>query len=279
MVDENDVDVIRTRAAVTTTLTLTTDYTVSIDPADGLATITPTGSIVAADTWRLKGNIVAERTNDYQQRAGWQADEINQDFDRIWMAIQEFARDLAAASVAPQTLPLSLGNGGTGASYASVAALFAAIKQAATTAATGVVELASNAEALAATDATRALTPSNLAGLSGTYTPTLTSVTNVAASTASVCQYVRVGNVVTVSGKFDIDCTAAAGAATELGISLPIASNIAGTNDCCGVANATLVFMTGGIVGDATNNRASFQMACQDSANRAMAFTFTYLIT
>lgn len=161
--DENDIQVIRTRSAVTSTLTITTDYTVAISATTGYATVTPTGSIVAADTWRLKGVMIAERTSDYQQRAGWQADEVNTDLDRIWMALQEFTRDLAAATVDPQTLPLSLANGGTGAGYASVALLFAAIKQAATTSATGVLEIATDAEFLAQVATDKALVPSNLA--------------------------------------------------------------------------------------------------------------------
>lgn len=290
VVDENDVDVIRTRAAVTTTLTLTTDYTVSIDPADGIATITPTGSIVAADTWRLKGNITAERTSDYQQRAGWQADEINQDFDRIWMAIQEFVRDLGAAQIAPQTLPLSLGNGGTGASYANAAALFAGIKQAATTLASGALEIATDAEAVAVTDTGRALVPSNFAGKAGqqtfvasTYTPTLTSVTNVAASTAYVAQYMRIGTIVFVSGSCDIDPTAAAPTATELGVSLPVASNFAALENCSGAGAAP----AGGgattaeaiaIVADSTNDRASLQFFATNTGNHRVTFNFMYRI-
>jgi hypothetical protein len=71
---------------------------------------------------------------------------------------------------------------------------------------------------------------------SGTYTPTLSNTTNIAASAAFVCQYQRVGNVVTVSGRVNITPTAAS-VASELGISLPIASTgLSGTLD--GVAGA-----------------------------------------
>jgi hypothetical protein len=148
--DEGDFQVIRTRAAVTTTLTITTDYTVSINPADGIATVTPTGSIVAADVWRLKGNIVLERLTDYQQRGGGQTNQINDDFDRLWIALQEFARDFGDAQIAPQTLPLSLGNGGTGASYASLGDLTIAMA-------------ASNAQFVAQSASNVVLVPSNLA--------------------------------------------------------------------------------------------------------------------
>src|SRR5690606_32796918 len=60
--------------------------------------------------------------------------------------------------------------------------------------------------------------------LSGTYTPTLTDSVNVTTSTAYACQYMRVGNVVTVSGKVDVTATTDGGTETILAISLPIAS-------------------------------------------------------
>src|SRR6185369_11101538 len=74
---------------------------------------------------------------------------------------------------------------------------------------------------------------------SGTYTPTLTNGTNVAASTARKCQWIRVGNVVLVSGQLDVDTTSTG--ASELGISLPIASNLATAFDLAGSGGASLV--------------------------------------
>jgi hypothetical protein len=110
---------------------------------------------------------------------------------------------------------------------------------------------------------------------SGTYTPTLTNVTNVAASTAYVCQWLRVGNVVTVSGRVDIDPTLAV--ATELGLSLPVPSNLAAQEDLAGVAAG----ITAGdpviaIRGDATNDRAAFVFTAVSVANQSRFFTFTY---
>ena len=67
----------------------------------------------------------------------------------------------------------------------------------------------------------------------GSYTPTLTGVTNVAASTAYACQWMRVRDVVTVSGKVDVDPTVVG--STKLGISLPIASNLSAAEQCAGV--------------------------------------------
>lgn len=112
---------------------------------------------------------------------------------------------------------------------------------------------------------------------SGTYTPTLFNVTNIDASTAYVCQYMRVGNVVTVSGKVDIDQTAAV--AYELGLSLPIASNFSASEQCAGTAvGVTAADDALWILGDTTNDRASFQAAATSTSNHSHYFTFTYQI-
>lgn len=112
----------------------------------------------------------------------------------------------------------------------------------------------------------------------GTYTPTLTNVANLDASTAYECQYMRVGNTVTVSGKVDIDPTLPA-TSTQLGISLPIASNLGAVEDCAGTAFASGIANQGAaILGDATNNRAQLQYISGDTTNQAMYFTFTYQV-
>jgi hypothetical protein len=59
---------------------------------------------------------------------------------------------------------------------------------------------------------------------SGTYTPTLSSIYNVTSSTAFVCQYMRVGNVVTVSGVINVTATAT-NTWTRISMTLPISSN------------------------------------------------------
>lgn len=112
---------------------------------------------------------------------------------------------------------------------------------------------------------------------SGTYTPTLTGVANVAASTAYASQWMRVGNVVTVSGKVDVDPTAAV--ATQLGISLPIASNFANNQECAGTAASPAVAgQVAAILGDTTNDRCQMEWIAVDLSNRAMFFTFTYVV-
>ena len=119
-------------------------------------------------------------------------------------------------------------------------------------------------------------------GQSSTYTPTLTNVTNIDGSTAYVCQWMRVGNVVTVSGRVDINTTAGA-TGTELGISLPVPSNLsggAGGSQCSGTAAAPgVVSYSAAILGDGTNDRASLQFVNgADVSNLGWFFTFTYVV-
>jgi hypothetical protein len=112
---------------------------------------------------------------------------------------------------------------------------------------------------------------------SGVYTPTLTGVTNITASTAYQCQYLRVGDVVTVSGKVFIDFTSTG--LTELGISLPIASSISNDFEVAGTVSTGENSNTPGVIlGDATNNRAHLVLQTGSSAGYNFFFTFTYTI-
>lgn len=113
---------------------------------------------------------------------------------------------------------------------------------------------------------------------SGTYLPTSTLVANLDTGTLSQCQYMRVGKVVTVSGRADLDPTAPA-ATTQFGISLPIASNFGATSDCAGTAFASGIAAQGAAIrADATNDRAEMIWKSSDITNQPMYFTFTYEI-
>lgn len=113
---------------------------------------------------------------------------------------------------------------------------------------------------------------------SGTYTPTLTNEANLDGSTAYVCQYSRVGSTVTVSGRFRVDPTAAT-TSTQLGISLPIASNFTSAEQCGGTAFAIAIAGQGaGIYADTTNDRARVQFLSGDTTNQDMFFSFTYRV-
>jgi hypothetical protein len=113
---------------------------------------------------------------------------------------------------------------------------------------------------------------------SGTYTPSLTNTTNIASSTAAVCQYMRVGNVVTVSGTVTIDPTATG--RIVMGLSLPIASALTAANECGGTfaSAGTTTVNVGSVAGDATNDRATFDGVVADAASRVYGFSFTYSV-
>lgn len=118
-------------------------------------------------------------------------------------------------------------------------------------------------------------------GLAGTYTPTITGVANVTASTARVCQYSRNGSTCTVSGSVNVTQTAGA-TFTQVGISLPFASAIANAFEVggsCGIVTAA-VNVTGIALADVANNRAELDYVCDAAAAtaREIQFHFTYQI-
>jgi hypothetical protein len=113
---------------------------------------------------------------------------------------------------------------------------------------------------------------------SGTYTPTLTNVTNVAASTAAVCQWMRVGSVVTVSGTVDIDPTAAG--ACVLRMSLPVASNFSAVNNAGGTFSTTTAGQSdnGSIIANVASDVFEFGFNAVNIANAKYAFSATYQV-
>lgn len=111
-----------------------------------------------------------------------------------------------------------------------------------------------------------------------TYTPTLTNSANISASTASVLQYYRIGNMVTVAGVVTIDPITTT-TLTTLGMTLPVASNFTtavdggGTGAAQTVADGALSIFT-----DATNDRMTLQYICTDVTNHAFSIHFTYQV-
>lgn len=113
---------------------------------------------------------------------------------------------------------------------------------------------------------------------SGTYTPTLTNTTNVVSSVSYLAQYMRVGSTVTVSGRVDIDVSLTA-TSTVLNISLPIASNLANTQNLGGTAYCPAIAALGAaIYADATGDTAQLEYISSDVNNRQFSYHFTYQI-
>lgn len=116
---------------------------------------------------------------------------------------------------------------------------------------------------------------------SGTYTPTFTGVANITSiSAATVCQYIRVGNVVTVSGFIQLTHTTNS-AQTSVRISLPIASNFGGVNECAGTATErSWEYNPAALSADVVNDAAIMEFRPTGSAGSTTdyMFTFTYRI-
>lgn len=108
---------------------------------------------------------------------------------------------------------------------------------------------------------------------SGTYTPVVTNGTNIDRASAGVCQYMRVGNIVTVSGELQVDAKNAG--AFEIGLSLPIATDLAAASEASGTA-ASSGSVTLRLSGDAVNNRVRVNGMAANGTNTAYSFMFTY---
>ncbi|SOY65584.1 hypothetical protein CBM2586_B10179 [Cupriavidus phytorum] len=113
---------------------------------------------------------------------------------------------------------------------------------------------------------------------SGLWTPTVTALTNVDAVTAFECQYSRVGNVITFSGQVNIDPTATG--LTEIGMSLPVASNLIATRQAAGTysSNSSTIKDGGAIYGDSTNKRLTFRHVAGSTSNLSFFFSGSYLV-
>jgi hypothetical protein len=113
---------------------------------------------------------------------------------------------------------------------------------------------------------------------SGTYTPTFTAVSGLSSFSAGSFQWIRVGNVVNVSGGFT--ATAAATTTIDFGLSLPIASNF--TSYGHGAGSGRQVTDTEnvgfGLSADTTNDRMSATGITNNSGSKTWVVSFTYLV-
>jgi microcystin-dependent protein len=112
---------------------------------------------------------------------------------------------------------------------------------------------------------------------SGTYTPAVVNGTNVAASTVQACQYMRVGNVVTVSGAFSMQPTAA-NTLTELTLSLPVPSNLAVASNLAGTGVGGSQNHAIRMFGATTNDLAQVSGFPPSTVSVTYNFTFTYQV-
>ena len=114
----------------------------------------------------------------------------------------------------------------------------------------------------------------------GTYTPTDSAHTNLTGSdvTMTEAQYMRVGNTVTVSGRFTGTATLTA-TATSFEITLPVASNIGAAEDVAGIAFCgTIAGMGAEVIGVVANDTAKIQWTSSDISSRSWSYQFSYQI-
>ena len=111
---------------------------------------------------------------------------------------------------------------------------------------------------------------------SSTYTPTITIVANVSATTATVTSFCRVGNFVTVAGEFNIDPIAVGYA--EVQLTLPVASTFISSRQLGGVGAEWSTNTALSITCDTSTYKARFLMTAINVANQTITFQFGYLV-
>lgn len=110
---------------------------------------------------------------------------------------------------------------------------------------------------------------------SGTYTPTLFNTTNLDGSTSHQGSYKRVGNIVDVDVTLEVDPTLVT-TLTQLGISLPIASNFTSEYECNGQGNSSTSSDSGRVYADPTNDRAVYEFTSITTSNHKVGIHFSY---
>lgn len=117
--------------------------------------------------------------------------------------------------------------------------------------------------------------------LSGTYTPTQVSTnTNVDSVTFSACQYMRVGNTVTVSGQIAINATTAT-TDTVVKMTIPVASNFSSSRQLGGGgASITTPYAANvlAFLADTINESVDVRLRPSVDTSLTYNFSFTYLV-
>ncbi|MEK9983534.1 MAG: glycosyl hydrolase family 28-related protein, partial [Opitutae bacterium] len=89
------------------TLTKTADYTVSGVGTDSGGNVTLTSGATAGDILTLYRDMPYERTTDYTNAGDFLAADVNNDFDRLWIATQQVNEEVNRSLKAPVTDPLT----------------------------------------------------------------------------------------------------------------------------------------------------------------------------
>lgn len=115
---------------------------------------------------------------------------------------------------------------------------------------------------------------------SGTWTPTLTGIANVAAVTAFSCPWIRIGNVVTLGLYFTVDPTASS-TLTDIKVTLPVAASFGSFTHLNGslvVNTGTTLFEPALAFGDISDDTATVRFIIATTDLCSVRGTVTYLI-
>ena len=108
---------------------------------------------------------------------------------------------------------------------------------------------------------------------SGSYTPTVTNVTNASVNSPGPCTVTRVGNSVSVAGHINITPTAAG--TCQVRLSLPVPFNLTAENQLAG-NGASDGSLSCRIKGDATNDGALLTFNAPSTTSQSFGYNFTY---
>lgn len=118
------------------------------------------------------------------------------------------------------------------------------------------------------------------ANIYNTYTPTLTSITNVSASSANVSGWIRIGNAVLVFAQISVTATAAT-ALTVIDLSLPVASALSAATQVVGsgsILTAGTEVAGVAVSANAANDRARATFVSTSTAARTYTLVFGYIV-
>jgi hypothetical protein len=110
----------------------------------------------------------------------------------------------------------------------------------------------------------------------GTYTPTVTNVSGLTGGTSFVSKYIRVGNTVTVYGRYNSTTTSPSGTAS-FRVTLPVASAFSSAEQCYGVGQSESdVIKNIYVRSDATNDEAIITVTSTSASLFSMYYSFSY---
>lgn len=115
--------------------------------------------------------------------------------------------------------------------------------------------------------------------LSGSYAPVVTPVSNTDSTpVVASARYLRIGNIVFVSGMVSVDATASGD--VQFKLSLPFADDLVAAGDLSGtiIAWAAAVISGGAITAAAGDNTALCRVNATSTSARDYTFNFSYAI-